>query len=128
MSNIHHTGFMKIIILRSLLTKPRHGYEIIKDLESCGCKTSAGTIYPILKSLEKEGAITKKIDGRKKVYTLTSIAKKTIKVSADPELMIIATRVGKKVVECWISIKKRSAAKRLLIEYEKRLDKILEDN
>ncbi len=68
-------GDLKLVILRLLDEKPRHGYEIIKELEerSHGRYTpSAGAIYPTLTMLEDLGyAVATPEDGGKKVYAIT---------------------------------------------------------
>lgn len=68
-------GDLKLVILQLLEEKPRHGYEIIKELEerSNGRYTpSAGTIYPTLTMLEDLGyAEVKPEEGGKKVYEIT---------------------------------------------------------
>ncbi len=68
-------GDLKLVILRLLDEKPRHGYEIIKELEerSGGRYTpSAGAIYPTLTMLEDLGyAISTPEEGGKKVYAIT---------------------------------------------------------
>ncbi len=68
-------GDLKLVILRLLDEKPRHGYDIIKELEerSGGRYTpSAGAIYPTLTMLEDLGyAATTPEEGGKKVYTIT---------------------------------------------------------
>lgn len=68
-------GDLKLVILRLLDEKPRHGYDIIKELEerSGGRYTpSAGAIYPTLTMLEDLGyAVTTPEEGGKKVYAIT---------------------------------------------------------
>ncbi|MBL0169922.1 MAG: PadR family transcriptional regulator [Gemmatimonadaceae bacterium] len=68
-------GDLKLVILRLLDEKPRHGYDIIKELEerSGGRYTpSAGAIYPTLTMLEDLGyAVTTPEEGGKKVYSIT---------------------------------------------------------
>ncbi len=68
-------GDLKLVILRLLDEKPRHGYEIIKELEerSHGRYTpSAGAVYPTLTMLEDLGyAAATPEDGGKKVYAIT---------------------------------------------------------
>jgi DNA-binding PadR family transcriptional regulator len=71
-------GDMGPIILRQLLEKPMHGYEIISNLEekSQGMwRPSAGAVYPNLQMLEEQGLVTlKDVDG-KKIYSLTDTGK-----------------------------------------------------
>ena len=68
-------GDLKLVILRLLDEKPRHGYDIIKELEdrSGGRYTpSAGAIYPTLTMLEDLGfAVATPEEGGKKVYVIT---------------------------------------------------------
>jgi DNA-binding PadR family transcriptional regulator len=67
-------GDLKYVILDLLKEKPRHGYEIIRELEemSHGLYTpSPGAVYPTLQMLEEMGyAEAVERDG-KKVYTIT---------------------------------------------------------
>src|ERR1043166_8177987 len=68
-------GDLKYVILRLLEEKPRHGYEIIKELESRvggGYAPSPGTIYPTLSMLEDLGyARVTSDEAGKKVYEIT---------------------------------------------------------
>jgi DNA-binding PadR family transcriptional regulator len=64
---------MKFLLLDILKEGPRHGYEIINDLEGQfrGYRASPGSVYPTLQMLEEGGFVTsEQIDG-KKVYTIT---------------------------------------------------------
>jgi DNA-binding PadR family transcriptional regulator len=67
-------SFLRYIVLKIIKEKPIHGYEIIKTVEllSKGQWTpSAGSIYPILESLESKGFIQNEDTDRKKVYSIT---------------------------------------------------------
>src|ERR1043166_4042482 len=67
-------GGMKDVVLELLKDKPRHGYEIMKELEERmhGCYSpSPGTVYPTLQLLEDEGLVkAREVDG-KRVYEIT---------------------------------------------------------
>lgn len=66
--------FLKYIVLKIIKDKPTHGYEIMKKVEllSKGRWTpSAGSIYPILESLESKGFIQSEEIDRRKVYSIT---------------------------------------------------------
>lgn len=66
--------FLKYIVLKIINDKPTHGYDIIKTIEfrSNGrWIPSAGSIYPILESLESSGLIKSEEIERRKVYTIT---------------------------------------------------------
>jgi DNA-binding PadR family transcriptional regulator len=67
-------GDMKYVILKLLKEKPRHGYEVMKELEERmhGCYSpSPGTVYPTLQWLEDEGLVAAKDVAGKKVYEIT---------------------------------------------------------
>ena len=66
-------GDIKYHLLEILKETPRHGYEIISELEkqSGGYRPSPGSVYPTLQMLEEGGYLTsEQVDG-KKVYTIT---------------------------------------------------------
>jgi DNA-binding PadR family transcriptional regulator len=68
------SGDMKYVILKLVQEKPRHGYEVMKELEERmhGCYTpSPGTVYPTLQWLEDEGLVSAKDVEGKKVYEIT---------------------------------------------------------
>jgi DNA-binding PadR family transcriptional regulator len=77
---IFEQGDLKYVILRLLAEKPRHGYEIIKELEERFGGTyapSAGTVYPTLALLEDLGyASVAPEEGGKKVYAITPAGEK----------------------------------------------------
>ncbi|HLG69510.1 MAG TPA: PadR family transcriptional regulator [Chloroflexota bacterium] len=67
-------GDLKYLILDTLRDQPRHGYDIIRELEhrSGGLYTpSAGAVYPTLQMLEDMGAVTQEQQEGRKVYTIT---------------------------------------------------------
>lgn len=68
------SGDMKYVILKLLKDKPRHGYEVMKELEERmhGCYSpSPGTVYPTLQWLEDGGLVSSKDVEGKKVYEIT---------------------------------------------------------
>jgi len=72
-------GDLKYVILRMLEEKPRHGYDIIKELEerSGGSYSpSPGTVYPTLTMLEDMGYARARAEGTegegsKRIYEIT---------------------------------------------------------
>jgi DNA-binding PadR family transcriptional regulator len=69
------SGEVRLALLSLLEDGPRHGYELMKELESRSggmYKASAGTVYPNLQLLEDEGLIRAEVpeDG-KRVYAIT---------------------------------------------------------
>lgn len=72
-------GDLKYVILKLLEEKPRHGYDVIKELEekSGGAYApSAGTVYPTLQLLEDLGyASVAPEEGGKRIYSITDAGK-----------------------------------------------------
>ena len=71
-------GDLKYIILDLIKETPRHGYDIIRELEeqSYGTyKPSPGVIYPTLQMLEEMGYATSEEQEGKKVYSITDEGK-----------------------------------------------------
>jgi len=67
-------GRLRLYLLRLLDDGPKHGYELIRLLESRfhgRYAPSAGTVYPRLARLATEGRVTQAVDGGRKVYALT---------------------------------------------------------
>jgi DNA-binding PadR family transcriptional regulator len=75
MGRIFEQGDLKYVILRLLEEKPRHGYEVIKELEDRfggAYSPSPGTVYPTLTMLEDMGYAKASTDeGGRKVYSVT---------------------------------------------------------
>ena len=68
-------GDIKFQILDLLTEKPRHGYDVIRDLEERHgglYRPSPGSIYPTLQMLEDGGFVTSELVSGKKTYTITS--------------------------------------------------------
>jgi DNA-binding PadR family transcriptional regulator len=67
-------GDLKYALMELLNERPKHGYELIKELEekSGGFYTpSAGAVYPTLQMLEDRGWLSSSSVEGKKVYSLT---------------------------------------------------------
>jgi DNA-binding PadR family transcriptional regulator len=73
------SGDLQLIILALLSEKPRHGYEIIKQIEEHSSGTyspSPGMVYPALTYLEEMGYAASESDGAKKLYRITDAGTK----------------------------------------------------
>jgi DNA-binding PadR family transcriptional regulator len=72
---VFEQGDLKYVVLRLLDEKPRHGYEIIKELEERfggAYAPSPGTVYPTLALLEDLGyARARTEEGGRKVFEIT---------------------------------------------------------
>ena len=79
-ARLFEQGDLKYVILRLLEEKPRHGYEIIKDLESRfggSYAPSPGTVYPTLDHARRPRlrAVVPE-EGGKKIYEITDEGRK----------------------------------------------------
>ena len=67
-------GDLRLLILALIAEAPRHGYEIIREIESRlggAYAPSPGVVYPTLTMLEEQGFVTATTEGSKRQYTVT---------------------------------------------------------
>ncbi len=67
-------GDIKFMLLEMLSDRPRHGYDLIKELEirfGGFRRLSPGSVYPTLQMLEEGGYLTSQQESGKRVYTIT---------------------------------------------------------
>jgi DNA-binding PadR family transcriptional regulator len=71
-----------ILILTSLAESPKHGYALIKDIETfAGVKLGAGTLYGALGMLEKAGLVEAlPSDERRRPYQITPAGQEHLRV------------------------------------------------
>lgn len=75
-----HEGYLKLTVLKILSKKQCSGYDLMREIEQhLGKKPSSGSIYPLLKALEKKKFILSKSKERKIVYQLTQQGKSSLK-------------------------------------------------
>ena len=76
-------GFLTFIVLRLISKKQMSGEDIRREIQKRkGSKPSPGTIYPVLKALNKSGFILEVKDGGKiKKYKLTKKGKKELEIA-----------------------------------------------
>jgi DNA-binding PadR family transcriptional regulator len=68
-------GELRLVVLALIAERPRHGYEIIKEIEERVAGTyspSPGVIYPTLTMLEEIGHATVTESEGKKLYAMTA--------------------------------------------------------
>jgi DNA-binding PadR family transcriptional regulator len=69
------SGDLRLVLLALIAERPRHGYELIKDIEELfggAYAPSPGSVYPSLTFLEELGQVSAAVsDGSKKLYTIT---------------------------------------------------------
>jgi DNA-binding PadR family transcriptional regulator len=74
-------GDIKFLILEVLADGPRHGYDIITELENKSngrYRPSAGSVYPTLTMLEEGGYITGNAADGKRVFTITDAGRELL--------------------------------------------------
>ncbi|MFC4032489.1 helix-turn-helix transcriptional regulator [Streptomyces polygonati] len=86
MAPVFAHGRLRLYLLKLLDESPRHGYEVIRLLEERFqglYAPSAGTVYPRLAKLEKEGLVTHSTEGGRKVYALTAAGRAELAARAE---------------------------------------------
>lgn len=80
-------GGLKFVLLALLAERPRHGYELIKEIEDKvgGAYTpSAGVVYPTLTLLEETGLIeVSAAEGNKKLFAVTAAGHEALAANRD---------------------------------------------
>ncbi|MDQ3527658.1 MAG: PadR family transcriptional regulator [Actinomycetota bacterium] len=87
MSPVFGHGQLRLYLLSLLADGPRHGYDVIRDLEdrSQGLYSpSAGTVYPRLAKLEEEGLVERADEGRKAMYRITAAGLREVQPPGRP--------------------------------------------
>lgn len=73
------SGELRLAILSMLAEAPKHGYQLMKEMEhrSGGLyRASAGSVYPTLQQLEDEGMVEAEMQSGRRVYRLTKAGRK----------------------------------------------------
>jgi DNA-binding PadR family transcriptional regulator len=80
-------GDIRLAILSVLADGPRHGYEIMRDLEARSggrWRPSPGSVYPTLQLLEDEGLVQgEEVDGRR-VFSISEAGRQEIEARSQP--------------------------------------------
>ncbi len=103
MADIKITNMLKFYTLCLLATGPKHGYDLIKELESkLGRKVSASNMYPFLDTIRKSRLIKfDKIGKRdKKTYYLTTEGKNFTKQMFSKFGDLINIAIEPKITTC----------------------------
>lgn len=78
-------GVIELCILRTLATRERYGYELVKELsEAPGLGLTEGTLYPLLSRLRVSGLVQTRLEESsagpaRKYYSLTPEGRRTLK-------------------------------------------------
>ena len=81
------SGEVPLALLSLLEEGPKHGYELMKQLEARShglYRASAGTVYPTLQQLQDEGLVTSRsAEGGRRDYELTAAGRERLAAEAD---------------------------------------------
>lgn len=92
------TGELRLALLALIAEDPRHGYELIKEIEDMtggAYAPSPGAVYPTLQLLEDEGAIAPaEAEGAKKPFTATDKGRTELAERGD-EVEALMKRLGR---------------------------------
>ncbi|MBJ7331115.1 MAG: PadR family transcriptional regulator [Solirubrobacteraceae bacterium] len=89
-------GELPLVLLALLSDSPRHGYEVMAELNRLfgpRYRASPGSIYPAIEALQAEGLIVGQPSGDKVVYETTPEGDQALKARADM-LAALEVRVG----------------------------------
>jgi len=94
-------GDLRLIALALIAEQPRHGYDIIKQLEEKTAgwySPSPGIVYPTLTYLEEAAHLTSQAEGSKKLYTITDAGRGYLEQNRELVDAVIGrlTYIGKK--------------------------------
>ncbi|MDH6123351.1 PadR family transcriptional regulator [Kitasatospora sp. GP82] len=101
MAPVFGHGRLRLYLLKLLDEAPRHGYEVIRLLEERFqglYAPSAGTVYPRLAKLEKEGLVTHSTEGGRKVFRLTDAGRSELALRQD-ELAELEVEIRESVAQ-----------------------------
>jgi len=91
----------KLYTLFLLETEPKHGYQIIKDLEKItGKKPTTSHIYPFLQELQEKNYVKTEKDGRKKIYHLTDEGDEFVEKQISSFTEILDAALKNQITEC----------------------------
>lgn len=79
-------GDMKFLLLELLVERPKHGYEMIKDLEARYAgfyAPSPGSVYPTLQMLEDRGYVRSTSEEGRRVYAITDEGRAYLQAQAE---------------------------------------------
>ena len=77
---------LRLVLLKLIADQPRHGYDLIRDIEDRtggAYAPSAGVVYPTLNMLDEMGLIEAVAEGSRKQYTATEAGRTHLEERAE---------------------------------------------
>jgi DNA-binding PadR family transcriptional regulator len=92
-------GELALVVLALLERAPMHGYQLIAELDELfgdAYEPSTGTVYPAVRALEDEGLVTSAEIGRRAVYSLTAVGRRSLARRSE-QLAALEVRTGVRI-------------------------------
>ncbi len=87
-------GILKLLILKELEKSEATGYKLIQRISTKTCKKpSTGSVYPLLRELANAGFLDVRIDGNKKIYSLSQKGKAVLEEASKREKEVILKKI-----------------------------------
>ncbi|BCU69326.1 PadR family transcriptional regulator [Stygiolobus caldivivus] len=101
-------GALRFLVMSALTEKPMYVYEIIKHIESKTngiYKPSPGSVYPVLRTLIKQGLITVEEKEGKKIYSITEEGlKKFNEIKEEKSILAEDSPMKRKIIDSLFEI------------------------
>jgi DNA-binding PadR family transcriptional regulator len=87
-------GILKLLILKELEKSDATGYDLIQRISTRTCKKpSTGSVYPLLKELANSGFLNVRVEGNKKIYSLSQKGKAVLEETSKREKEAILRKI-----------------------------------
>jgi len=87
-------GILKLLILKELEKSDATGYELIKRISTKTCKKpSTGSVYPLLRELANSGFLDVRVEGNKKIYSLSQKGRYVLEETSKREKEAILMKI-----------------------------------
>jgi len=86
-------GILKLLIMKELEKSSASGYDLIKRISNIVKKPSPGSMYPLLKELTNAGFLNVKVDGNRKLYSLSEKGKLVLEEASRREKEAILKKI-----------------------------------
>lgn len=86
-------GILKLLILKELEKNDATGYELIQRISIKAKRPSPGSVYPLLKELTNSGFLNVRVEGNKKIYSLSEKGKTVLEEASKREKEAILRKI-----------------------------------
>jgi DNA-binding PadR family transcriptional regulator len=87
-------GELRLVLLKLIADEPRHGYDLIREIESLtggAYAPSPGVVYPTLNMLDEMGLIEERqVEGARKQFAVTAAGTQELETNKDLVTALIA--------------------------------------